>query len=149
MIQIRTSPMHTHPPRASTELSRMSSMRAALNSKYCMRAQILARRYGGNLATEQDNAEFFSYQEGQHRVVSNGQKTVNGNGKLHLPEEVKITKTKNGKCWRTSSMEVELAKDILEVRDSLGKVVDALVFKNSPRQHPKNNQPESQQVKFS
>lgn len=138
MMQIRTSPIHTRPPRASTELSRMSSMRAALNSKYCMRAQILARRYGTNLATEQDNADF-SYQEGQHRVVSNGQETVNANGKLNLPEEIKTTKTQHGKRWSTSSMEVELAKDVLEVRDGLGKVVDALVFKNSPRQHPKNN----------
>jgi len=113
-------------------------MRAALNSKYCMRAQLKARNLVNGQdgyqtvtrqASEQSDSKYFSYQEGQHRVVSNGQKTVNGNGKLHLPEEIKITKTPHGKRWTTSSMEMELAKDILEVRDGLGKVVDAMVFK--------------------
>ena len=130
MIGIRTRPVNTRPVRASTErfgpeltaegLNRMSSMRAALNSKYCMRAQLKARNLVNGQADEQSNGEYFSYQEGQHRVVSN---------KLHLPEEIKITKTQHGKRWTTSSMEVELAKDILEVRDGLGKVVDAMVFK--------------------
>lgn len=121
--------IQTHIARASTELSRMSSMRAALNSKYCMRAQLKTRNLVNGQANEQSSSEYFSYQEGQHRVVSNGQKTVNANGKLHLPEEIKITQTSHGKRWSTSSMEMELAKDILEVRDGLGKVVDAVVFK--------------------
>lgn len=99
----------------------VSSMRAALNSKYCMQAQLKVRSLVNGQVNEQSNEEYFSYQEGQHRIVSNG--------KLHLPEEVKVTKTKNGKCWSTSSMEVELVKDVLEVRDGLGKVVDALVLK--------------------
>jgi len=131
MIQTHTYPKNanTRIARASTELSRMSSMRAALNSKYCMRAQLKARNLVNGQANEQSDSGYFSYQEGQHRVVSNGQKTVNNNGKLHLPEEIKITKTPHGKRWTTSSMEIELAKDIFEVRDGLGKVVDAMVFK--------------------
>lgn len=103
-------------------------MRAALNSQYCMRAQISARSLGNGQTIRQANGEFFSYQEGQHRVVSDRQKR-NSNTRLHLPEEVKLTKTKNGKRWSTSSMEVELAKDILEVRDGLGKIVDAQLLK--------------------
>lgn len=107
-----------------------SSMRAALNSKYCMRAQIKVRNLVNEQANEQGSEEHFSYQEGQHRVVSNGQRVKSdGNGRLHFPEEVKVTKTKNGKRWSTSSMEVELVKDILEIRDGLGKVVDARMFK--------------------
>jgi hypothetical protein len=104
-------------------------MRAALNSKYCMRVQLKARNLVNGQANEQSNSQHFSYQEGQHRVVPSGQKTVNGNGKLHLPEEIKITKTRHGKRWTTSSMEMELVKDIFEVRDGLGKVVDAMVLK--------------------
>lgn len=103
------------------QLRIVSSMRAALNSKYCMRAQLKTRNLVNGQANEQSSSEYFSYQEGQHRVISNG--------KLHLPEEIKITKTRHGKRWTMSSMEVELAKDILEVRDGLGKVVDAMVFK--------------------
>ena len=102
------------------QIHKVSSMRAALNSKYCMQAILKTRNLVNGQINEQSNEEHFSYQEGQHRVVSNG--------KLHLPEEVKVTKTKNGKCWSTSSMEVELAKDILEVRDGLGKIVDAMVL---------------------
>lgn len=98
-----------------------SSMRAALNSKYCMQAILKTRNLVNGQTNEQSNGEHFSYQEGQHRVVSNG--------KLHLSEEIKITKTKNGKRWTSSAMEVELAKDVLEIRDGLGKVVDAMVFK--------------------
>lgn len=115
MIQLRTV-------RASTGLSRISSMRASLNSKYCMKAQLKARSLVNGQANEQCNGEDFSCQEGQHRVVLNG--------KVHLPEEIKITEIRNGKRWTTSSMEMELAKDILEVRDGLGKVVDAMVFKS-------------------
>ena len=118
---------HTYPINVNTRIA--SSMRAALNSKYCMRAQLKTRNLVNGQVSEQSNSEYFSYQEGQHRVVSNDQKTVNGNGELHLPEEIKITKTQHGKRWTTSSMEMELAKDILEVRDGLGKVVDAMVFK--------------------
>ncbi|MBU0570013.1 hypothetical protein KKB40_04500 [Patescibacteria group bacterium] len=94
-----------------------------------MRAQISARSLVQN--GEQTTEEFFPYKDGQHRVVSNGEKQKNNgkNGKLHLPEEVKIARTKNGKRWSTSSMGVELAEDILEVRDGLGKVVDAVVLK--------------------
>ena len=103
------------------QIHKVSSMRAALNSKYCMQAILKTRNLVNGQTNEQSNEEHFSYQEGQHRVVSNG--------KLHLPEEVKITKTQHGKRWTTSSMELELAKDILEVRDGLGKIVDAMVFK--------------------
>jgi len=118
---------HTYPKNANTRIA--SSMRAALNSKYCMRAQLKARNLVNGQTNEQSNSKYFSYQEGQHRVASNGRKTVNDNGKLRLPEEIKITKTPHGKRWTTSSMEIELAKDIFEVRDGLGKVVDAMVFK--------------------
>lgn len=111
------------------QLHPVSSMRAALNSKYCMRTQLKARHLVNGQVNEQSNSEYFSYQEGQHRVVANAPKTVNGNSKLHLPEEIKFTKTQHSKRWSTSSMEVELAKDVLEVRDGLGKVVDAMVFK--------------------
>ncbi len=107
-----------------------SSMRAALNSKYCMREQLKAPSLVNEQTNEQSGNERFSYKEGQHRVVvSNGQKMVNVKGKLHLPEEIKITKTRHGKRWTTSSMEMELADDIIEIRDGLGKVVDAVVFK--------------------
>lgn len=123
MIGIRTRPINTRPARVSTGLSRMSSMRAALSSKYCMRAQLEAHNLVNEQTNEQSNGEYFSYQEGQHRVVSN---------KLHLPEEIKITRTLHGKKWSTSSMEMELAKDILEVRDGLGKIVDAVVLQPKP-----------------
>lgn len=112
------------------QLRTVSSMRAALNSKYCMRARVRVRSPMNGQVHEQSNGEYFSYQEGQHRVVSNGPKTVHDNGKLRLPEEIKITKTRHGKRWRTCSMEVELAKDILEVRDGLGTVVDEIVLKD-------------------
>ena len=102
------------------QIHTISSMRAALNSKYCMQAILKTRNLVNGQTNEQSNEEHFSYQEGQHRVVSNG--------KLHLPKEIKITKTKNGKRWTTSAMEVELAKDVLEVRDGLGKIVDAMVL---------------------
>lgn len=119
----RTRPINTHP---------VSSMRAALNSGYCMRAQILARSLGNGQANGETKEELFSYQEGQHRVVFHGQKLESKN-KPHLPEEVRITKTKNGKRWRTSSMEAELVGDILEIRDGLSKVVDAHIFKHHSR----------------
>ena len=106
-----------------------SSMRASINSKYCMRAQLKTRNLVDGQTNEQSGSEYFSYREGQHRVVSNSPKMVNVNGKLHLPEEIKITKTRHGKRWTTSSMEMELADDIIEIRDGLGKVVDAVVFK--------------------
>lgn len=131
-------------------------MRAILSSGYCMRAQILARSLGNGQANGQTKEKFFSYQEGQHHIVSNKQKKKsNGNGKLHgnlikgarsrpsqaasrqacwerlhLPEKIKITKTKNGKRWSTSSMEAELAGNILEIRDGLGSIVDALLLKS-------------------
>lgn len=131
MITIRTRPINTYPARTSTGLSGISSMRAALNSGYCMRTQILSRRLGNGQVNGETKEEFFSYQEGQHHVVSNKQKKKsNGNGKLHLPEQVKIIKTKNGKRWSTASMEVEKAGDILEIRDGLGKIVDALLLKS-------------------
>lgn len=131
MIKIRTRPINTRPARGSTELSRMSSMRAALNSGYCMRAQIFGKDTSevGECPPARWREEF-SYQEGQHRVVSDNQREkINGKSRLRLPEEVKITKTKNGKRWATSSMEIELAKDILEVRDGLGKIVDSALLK--------------------
>ena len=114
--------LHIYPIR-NTRI--ISSMRATLNSKYCMKAQLKARSLVNGQANEQSNGEYFSYHEGQHRVVANG--------KLHLPEEIKIIKTKNGKRWSTSSMEVELAKDVLEVRDGLGKVADATVLEPKPQ----------------
>lgn len=116
-MKIRTRPINTSPA---------SSMRATLNSKYCMRAQLSASGLSQN--GEQANEELFSYKEGQHRVVSN-ERSQESNGKLDLPEKIKISETKNGKRWSTSSMEVELVEDILEVRDGLGKVVDAVVLK--------------------
>lgn len=126
MIQIRTRPINTHA---------LSSMRATLNSKYCMRAQMLVRRLGNNQANGQASEEFFSYQEGQHRIIRQKQTCLSGrqesNTKPPLPEEVKITKTENGKTWSISSMRVELADDILEVRDGRGKIVDALVLKRT------------------
>ena len=94
------------------QLHTVSSMRAALNSKYCMKAQLKARNLVNGQANEQSNGEHFSYKEGQHRVVSNG--------KFHLPEEIKVTRTQHGKRWTTSSMEMELAKDILEIRGWIG-----------------------------
>ena len=118
---------NTYPINVNTRVA--SSMRAALNSKYCMRAQLKVRNLVNGQANEQAiNEQHFFYQEGQHRVISNKQK-INSNAKPHLPEEIKITRTKHGKRWNTSSLEVELVKDVLEVRDGLGKVVDAMVLK--------------------
>lgn len=115
MIQIRTRPKNTRP---------LSSMRVSLNSPYSMRAQISAQTNG------QSENDLFSYQQGQHRIIKNRQPhKTNGDGREEMPEEVKITKTADGKRWITSRMEVELAKDILEVRDGLGKLVDAAVIK--------------------
>lgn len=126
MIKIRTRPINTRPA---------SSIRAALKSGYCMRAQILARSLADGQTNGKANGEFFIYQEGQHRVGPNGQNQKDrGNNRFHLPEGVKIETLPNGKRWSTSSMEIELVKDILEVRDGLGKVVDALVLnKISPK----------------
>src|SRR3989344_7547534 len=108
---------HTYPINVNTRVA--SSMRAALNSKYCMRAQLKVRNLVNGQANEQAiNEQHFFYQEGQHRVISNKQK-INSNAKPHLPEEIKITRTKHGKRWNTSSLEVELVKDVLEVRDGL------------------------------
>ena len=59
------------------QLHTVSSMRAALNSKYSMRAQLKVRSLGSGQASEQLNGEHFYYQEGQHRIVSNGKKKVN------------------------------------------------------------------------
>ena len=119
---------HTYPINVNTRIA--SSMRAALNSKYCMRAQLKTRNLVNGQANEQSDSGYFSYQEGQHKVEYSERKLeTNGNSKPHLPEEVKITKTKSGKHWSTSIMDVELAGDILEVRDGLGKVVDTMVFK--------------------
>lgn len=77
------------------------------------------------------NGEFFTYQEGQHcvrcRECSYKQE---GKSRLHLPEEVKVIKTKEGRRWRTSYMEAELAGDILEIRDGLGKIVDSQLLKS-------------------
>ena len=56
------------------QLNTVSSMRAALNSKHCMRAQLKARNFVNGQTNEQSNGEYFSYQEGQHRFVSNGNK---------------------------------------------------------------------------
>jgi len=72
--------LHTYPIK-NTRM--VSSMRATLNSKYCMRAQLKARNLVNGQANEQSNSEYFSYQEGQHRVVSNSPKRVNANRKLH------------------------------------------------------------------
>lgn len=118
-MQIRTRPTNIRP---------VSSMRAALNSPYCMRAQAFkVRNLSNGQSNGQPNGELFFYQEGQHRVASHKRKQETKlNDKLPLPEEVKIERTKNGKRWSTSSMEVELAKDILEVRDGWGKIVDTL-----------------------
>ena len=121
MIQIHTYPIK------NTRI--VSSMRATLNSKYCMRAQLKTRSFANGQASDQSNGEYFSYQEGQHKVASIGEKKLKAKAKPHLPEKIKITRTKHGKRWSTSSMEVELAKDVFEIRDGLGKVVDAMVFK--------------------
>lgn len=121
MMKIRTRPLNIRP---------VSSMRAALNSSSCLKAQLSARSLANGQNYEETNPGFFSYQEGQHRVATNGKKQKsNSNDKLHLPEEVKIEKTKDGKRWNSSSMKVELAKDMLEVRDGLGKIVDAVLLK--------------------
>lgn len=120
MMKIRTRPLNIRPA---------SSLRAVLNSSYCMRAQVLARSLVNGEIKRHSSEEFFSYQEGQHRLAFKRQRQeTNGKAKLHLPEEVKIEKTKDGKRWNTSSMKVELAKDMLEIRDGLGKIVDTVLL---------------------
>ena len=100
-----------------------------------MRAQLLARNLGNGQTNGQAKNEFFTYQEGQHHVrrgqysVISDKEKSNGRSKLRMPEEIKVSKTKNGKRWNTSSMEAELAGDILEVRDGLGKIVDSTILK--------------------
>lgn len=113
MIKIRTRPINTSPP---------SSMRAALNSGYCMKAQLLARSFGNG------KEGFFSYQEGQHAVNGNG-KGKTGQGRTVVPPEVKVIPTPTGKRWFTPAMEVELRGDVLEIRDGFGNIIDAVVLK--------------------
>lgn len=102
----------------------VSSMRAALNSAYCMRATLAARKRqiaAGGIS----DVEAFHYKEGQHAVNGNGKKTEE---KVILPPEVKVTETANGKRWFTSGMEVELRGDVLEVRDSFGNIIDSIIL---------------------
>lgn len=67
----------------------ISSMRAALNSAYCMRAT-LATRKTQMVAGDISDGQPFYYKEGQHAVNGNGK---NGHGKVVLPTEVKVIPT--------------------------------------------------------
>lgn len=108
----------------------VSSMRAALNSTYCMRATLSARKRqeaSGGIS----DAEAFHYQEGQHTVNGNGN-GKNGHDKVVLPPEVKIMPTLTGKRWSTPTVAVELRGDVLEIRDGLGNIIDAVVLDKIP-----------------
>jgi len=104
----------------------ISSMRAALNSGYCMRAVLEARKRQ-LVSDDISDTEAFHYQEGQHTVNGNGN-GKNGQEKLVLPPEVKVIITPDGKRWFTPTMGVELRGDVLEIRDGFGNVVDAVVL---------------------
>jgi len=102
----------------------VSSMRAALNSTYCMRATLAERKR--QMATGGvSNAEAFHYQEGQHAINGNGK---NGQHRVILPPEIKVILTPGGKRWFTPTMEVELRGDVLEIRDGFGNIIDAVVL---------------------
>lgn len=106
----------------------VSSMRAALNSAYCMRS-VLETRKRQTVAGDISDSEAFHYKEGQHTTNCNGNGNgKNGHGKVVLPPEVKITLTPAGKCWSTPLMEVELRGDVLEIRDGFGNIVDNIVI---------------------
>lgn len=105
----------------------ISSMRAALNSAYCMRSVLEARKKQ-MVAGDIFDSEAFHYKEGQHAINGNG----NGNGKsdhvkVVLPPQVKISPTPTGKRWSTPAMEVEFRGDVLEIRDGFGNIVDSIV----------------------
>lgn len=108
-----------------TQIS-ISSMRAALNSTYCMRAALEARKKQVTSGYLYD-AEAFHYQEGQHAVNGNGG-SKDGQEKKTLPPEIKVTQTPEGKHWFTPTIEVELRGDVLEIRDGLGKIIDAVIL---------------------
>lgn len=110
----------------------ISSMKAALNSTYCMRATLAVRKKQME-ASDISESRAFHYKEGQH--------TINGNGngksdhvKVVLPPQVKISPTLTGKRWSTPAMKVELRGDVLEIRDGFGNIVDSIVVST-------NNQP--------
>lgn len=107
-------------------LANISSMRAALNSAYCMRATLAGRKRqmaNGDIS----NGEAFYYKEGQHAVNGNGN-GKNSHEKLDLPPEVKKISTIAGKRWSTPTMTIELRGDVLEIRDGFGNIVDAVVL---------------------
>lgn len=101
----------------------ISSMRAALNSVYCMRSVLEVRKK----KIDFDNVsktESFHYQEGQH---------LNNNKLRHndviLPPRVKVVQTPQGKRWVTPTMAVELRGDVLEIRDGFGNIIDAVILR--------------------
>lgn len=104
----------------------VSSMRAALNSAYCMRAVLDVRKRqlsGGGIS----EAEAFHYRPGQHAVNGNrnGKKEPE---KVVLSPQVGIISTPTGKRWSTPAMEVELRGDVLEIRDGFGNIIDSVLL---------------------
>lgn len=107
----------------------VSSMRAALNSVYCMRATLAVRKRQ-IAAGDISDVEAFHYKEGQHAINDNENGNgKNGHSKVVLPPEVKITQTPTGKRWCTPAMEVELRGDVLEVRDGFGNIIDSIILR--------------------
>lgn len=105
----------------------ISSMRAALNSAYCMRSVLEARKRQ-MVAGDISDSEAFHYKEGQHATNGNGNGNgKNSHGKVVFPPEVKVILTPSGKRWSTPLMEVELRGDVLEIRDGFGNIVDSIV----------------------
>ena len=104
----------------------ISSMRAALNSAYCMRAVLDVRKKQMAVGGISD-AEAFHYQRGQH-AVNDKENGKNGQEKPVLPPEVKVIITPEGKRWFTPTMGVELCGDVLEIRNGCGNIVDAVVL---------------------
>lgn len=109
----------------------ISSMRAALNSPYCMRAVLEARKRQacGSIS----DFQAFHYREGQHAINGNGNGKT-GQERTVVPPEVKVIPTPAGKRWFTPTMEVELRGDVLEIRDGLGNIVDAVILDKIPSQ---------------
>lgn len=102
-------------------------MRAVLNSRYSMRAFLRTRELSRIAANEDSD---FTYKEGEHAYVTSARTDVgkkNNSHRMNIPK-VAITETRNGKRWSVPFMEVELNKDVIEVRDGLGKIVDAVVL---------------------
>lgn len=105
-----------------------SSMRAALNSRYSMRAFLRARELNKAASFACQDSDF-TYKEGEHVYASSkGIGAAESKSYRMNISKVTITRTPNGKRWSVPSMEVELNKDVIEVRDGLGKIVDAVVL---------------------